>query len=162
MTLQSIAGAGAQDGERLLSENTERLALPSQLSAMAQLPVWVDALASRYSIPDKILFAINLCLEEAVSNVIRHGYAGADDGVVFVRFIPSEKSYAFVVEDQARHFNPLDLSDLPPLNPYEEMRVGGQGIRLMRRFANSIEYEPTPTGNRLLVAFSATGPTVLK
>ncbi len=34
------------------------------------------------------------------------------------------------------------------------MRVGGQGIRLLRHFADLLEYEPISTGNRLRIGFS--------
>jgi serine/threonine-protein kinase RsbW len=75
--------------------------LRSLLSDMAQLPGWVDDLAARYSIPKNIQFAIDVCLEEAVSNVIRYGCVGAQDGAVVVRFTkPREDDFEFVVEDE--------------------------------------------------------------
>jgi hypothetical protein len=75
---------------------------------------------------------------------------------VIVRFTrPREGHFVFVVEDEAPLFNPLDKPELPALNPREEIRIGGQGIRLLRRFADALEYEPMPAGNRLRISFSA-------
>src|ERR1700676_579358 len=131
----------------------DRLFLRSQLSDMAQISPWVESLASRYAIPENIGFAINLCLEEAVSNIIRHGYGADSDSSVIVRFTtPKQKLFVFIVEDDARHFNPLDV--LPP-NAGGKLRVGGLGIHFLRHFANKLEYELTPTGNRLRIVFSA-------
>ncbi len=139
------------------TEHTEeRLTLQSRLSEIAQLPPWIESLALRYAIPGDVQFAIDLCLEEVISNIIRHGYGSEANRSVVVRFTrPREGYFVFLVEDEAPRCNPLDLPELPPLNPRDEVRIGGQGLRLLRRFAHTLEYEPTPTGNRLKVGFSA-------
>jgi serine/threonine-protein kinase RsbW len=133
----------------------EQLKLRGRLSEAAQLPAWIENLASLHAIPTDVQFAINLCLEEALANSIRHGYGGETDRPLIVRFMmPRERSFVFAVDDEAPQFNPLIAPELPALNPHEEIRVGGQGIRLLRRFADALEYEPTPTGNRLKMSFS--------
>lgn len=97
-----MAGTGAQ-------QNQDRITLRNGLPDIAQLPVWVEGLSSRHSIPQDLQFAINLCLEEAVSNVIRHGYAEADDFPVTLRFtMPRTGYFVFVIEDEAPAFNLLD------------------------------------------------------
>ena len=53
-----------------------RLTLKSQLEDLTLVWPWVEAIADRYSVPADTQFAIQLCLEEALSNVIRHGYQG--------------------------------------------------------------------------------------
>ena len=53
----------------------DRLTLRSQLADLSLVSRWVQALASRHRFSDRTSFAIDLCLEEALSNVIRHGYA---------------------------------------------------------------------------------------
>jgi len=136
----------------------ERLTLESRRSDIAKLPSWIGSLALRHAIPESVEFAINLCLEEAVSNVILHGYGADTSGPVIVRFMmPRHDLFAFVVEDEARHFNPLDV---PAPDPAGKVRVGGRGIHFLRQFANGLEYEPTPTGNRLRLIFSASGSVV--
>jgi hypothetical protein len=35
------------------------------------------------------------------------------------------------------------------------MRVGGQGIRFIREFADALEYEQLPVGNRFKMFFSS-------
>ena len=136
-----------------LTEN--HLVLGARLSEMDQLPLWVDALAARYGIAERVKFAINLCLEEAISNIIRHGYANSPESHATVRFtMPSVDYYLFTVDDAAPHFNPLELPSLPPVGQQYPMQIGGQGIRLMRGFANKLEYEAIPAGNRLRIGFT--------
>jgi serine/threonine-protein kinase RsbW len=141
------------------NQTRDRLVLSNRLSDLAKLPAWIEGLAARHGIPANVQFAIDLCLEEALSNVIRHGYAGVDDRSVMMRFVMSGESYfKFVIDDEAPPFNPLEAPELRAISPEEESRVGGQGIRFLRHFADALEYEPTPTGNRLSIGFSAVKP----
>ena len=138
----------------------ERLVLRSRLSDIAQVAAWIEDLASRYGIPGNVEFAMKLCLEEALSNVIRHGYPGAQDRFITVRFTaPRDTYFLFIVDDEAPLFNPLAAPALPVLNSLEETRVGGQGIRFLRQFADALEYEQLPNGNRLRIGFSTAGST---
>lgn len=135
----------------------ERLALSSSLSDLVRVPLWIEHLAAEYAISDNTQFAMNHCLDEVLSNVIRHGYAGQPGRLILVRFASSPRDgyFTFVIEDEAPHFNPLSApqSAVPP--SIEETPVGGRGIRLLRHFADKLEYQSTPTGNRLTVSFHA-------
>jgi anti-sigma regulatory factor (Ser/Thr protein kinase) len=134
-----------------------RLRLGSRLSDIAYVHAWVERVASANGISPDLKFAMELCLEEAISNVIRHGYGPDANGTVTVQFaMPHKGSFVFEVEDHARPFNPLGAPEIPALSLGREMRVGGEGLRLLRSFANMIEYVPMPGGNRLRIGFQAT------
>jgi anti-sigma regulatory factor (Ser/Thr protein kinase) len=142
------------------SQLQERLEIHSDLSEMSQVPRWLGRMARQHGIPDNVESAINLCLEEAISNIIRHGYAGRSNCPITVNFsMPHEGFFVFAVEDEAPRFDPLLPPELGPLNAREDARVGGQGIRFLRRFANRLEYEPRAVGNRLIMGFSAADST---
>jgi anti-sigma regulatory factor (Ser/Thr protein kinase) len=133
----------------------DQLVMGSQLAEMERLPVWVDALAATYGIAENVKFAINLCLEEVVSNSIRHGYANKGGQFVTVRCsTPRPGYFIFTVEDDAAPFNPLELAALPTVGQQEEDQIGGQGIRLLRGFSDMLEYEAKPGGNLLRIGFS--------
>jgi serine/threonine-protein kinase RsbW len=141
----------------------ERLVLPSRLSDLARLAAWIEDLASRHGIPGNVEFGMKLCLEEVLSNVIRHGYSGAEDRFITVRFTMPRRAYAlFIVDDEAPLFNPLDPPAPPAFDTLEGILAGGQGLRLLRQFADALEYEPTPTGNRLRIGFSIAGSVTPK
>lgn len=135
----------------------ERLTLRSSLSDLVRVLPWIEHLAAQYGISDNAQFAMNLCLEEVLSNVIRHGYAGQPDRPMLVRFSSSPRDgyFIFVVEDEARFFDPLAVPEPPAPRSIDEARVGGNGLRLLRHFADTLEYQATPTGNRLTMGFLA-------
>jgi serine/threonine-protein kinase RsbW len=134
-----------------------RLTLKSRLQDLALVWPWVEALALEYSIPDNTQFAINLCLEEALSNVIRHGYAGQPDYTITIDCTPAEEGWlTFIVEDSAPPFAPCEFADSDAAAvpaSIEDAKPGGNGIALMRRFAGTLRWERLPTGNRLTLGF---------
>jgi anti-sigma regulatory factor (Ser/Thr protein kinase) len=133
----------------------DHLVMGSQLVEMERLPAWVESLAATHGIAEGAKFAINLCLEEVVSNTIRHGYSNKEGQFVTVRCsAPRPGYFVFTVEDDAPPFNPLALAPLPAIGEQDEGQVGGQGIRLLRGFAGTLEYEAKPGGNRLHIGFS--------
>jgi serine/threonine-protein kinase RsbW len=147
---------GTMPAERT-SKPVHRLTLRSQLGDLALLWPWVEALAAEYSISSETTFAIHLCLEEAVSNVIRHGYGGQPNHTLAVSCAsPAERKVEFTIEDQAPPFDPLAhaaAAEPSPPSSIEELRPGGRGLHLLRTFAGSLAYERTSAGNRLTIAF---------
>jgi len=135
---------------------TETLTLRGRMSELTRVSPWIERLAKKYAIPQKTEFAMNLCLEEVLSNIIRHGYSGDSDHFISVHFDTHKGDYlVFVVDDHAPPFNPVDAPELPPINLLDNIQIGGQGIRLLRRFADTLEYSSIPTGNRLTIGFAA-------
>jgi anti-sigma regulatory factor (Ser/Thr protein kinase) len=132
-----------------------RLILQSQLGELARLWPWVEALADEYAIPADTLYAIHLCLEEAISNIVRHGYCGQPDHSICVHCgLDGVRTLVFTVEDQAPPFDPLAPSaaaEAPAPTSIDELQPGGQGIRLLRKFAGTLAYQRLAGGNRLTI-----------
>jgi anti-sigma regulatory factor (Ser/Thr protein kinase) len=136
-----------------------RLSLNSRLAKLALVRPWVDVLAAEHHIPEEKVFAINLCLEEALSNVIRHGYLGERDHRLTIDFsVDADGELVFTIEDDAPRFNSSEFKERPAAASADEIKPGGQGIRLMRKFANSLAWEPLPHGNRLTLGFHYGAP----
>jgi anti-sigma regulatory factor (Ser/Thr protein kinase) len=134
-----------------------QLTLRSELADLARVPPWVEALAIENAIADTTRFAIDLCLEEALSNVIRHGYREQPDHAITVNFTVDEVTgLTFTIEDQAPPFAPVEPTEPQETRTLEEITPGGQGIRLMLRFARTLVYEQLPGGNRLTMGFPRT------
>lgn len=148
-----VAAMPAED----TAKHVSRLTLKSQLDDMAMLWPWVESLAVEYSIPSDTVFGVHLCLEEAVSNVIRHGYESEPDHEVTVDCTsPNEREVVFTIEDQAPPFDPVSgslIEEEPVSSPMDYLRPGGRGILLMRKFAGRLSYERLDGGNRLTIGF---------
>ena len=141
-----------------IAKPASRLTLKSQLDDMALLWPWIESLAQEYAIPEETIFGVHLCLEEAISNVIRHGYNGQPGHTLTVDCAsPNADVVVFTIEDQAPPFDPVSgslVEDRPAASPMDLLRPGGRGILLMRKFAGTLTYEQLPGGNRLTIGFA--------
>ena len=92
-----------------------------------------------------------LSIDEAVSNIIRHGYRGSENGRIELVLKKSAGSVTVILTDEAPPFNPL-LSESPDIQShFDEGKSGGLGIDLYRRMMN-VSYERTSSGgNRLIM-----------
>jgi len=133
-------------------EVRSRLALTSSLADLSRVSPWVGELAAAYSIADRTRFAIEVCLEEVLSNIVRHGYAGEAGHGMTVDFVNAGGKMKFVVEDHAEPFEPTRPDDVIPTD-LEVIEAGGEGLRLLYRFAGSVEYERLANGNRVTLSF---------
>ena len=140
------------------AKHVSRLNLKSQLDDMAALWPWVESMGVEYAIPADTLFGVHLCLEEAISNVIRHGYDGQPGGTLTVECeSPNAQEVVFTIEDHAPPFDPVSgsiIEEQPVTSPMDYLRPGGRGILLMRKFSHSLKYERLAGGNRLAIGFS--------
>lgn len=133
-----------------------RLQLTSDLSELERVAPWVGELAEEHDISAETRFAIELCLEEVLSNIVRHGYRGDRGRAITIDFASADDALVFVVEDGAPHFEPIAPADAVP-ESLDTIKPGGQGIRLLYRFAESVKYDRLPEGNRLTIEFPARG-----
>jgi serine/threonine-protein kinase RsbW len=140
---------------RVPGPGIDRIVLRGALSETSHLSEWVQSLAVRHRIDDQLQFAIHLCLEEVVSNIIRHGYAPDTAEPVTIEFSrPREGQLVFTIEDFAPPFNPLLAPEMPLVDAAGEPAIGGRGIRLLRAFAHTLQHERTAAGNRLRIGFT--------
>lgn len=138
--------------ERIL----DRLELDSRLPELSRVWPWAEALAEDHGLAEDARFAMQLCLEEALANVVIHGYRNEPGHPIAIQASVSGGWLKFSIEDAAPPFAPAPPVDLQPAEnapDLESMEPGGNGIRLIHRFAGSMQYEPLPRGNRLTLGF---------
>ena len=142
----------------IMDSPQDRLELDSRIAELARVQSWIEAVADRLGFTEKDRFAIHLCVEEALSNVIRHGYRSEPGHPIVIRSSVSAGSLCITIDDQAPPFSPTDsysqqLSDLAEPVSLDSVIPGGNGIRLLHRFAGSLSYTRLPGGNRLTMKF---------
>lgn len=129
-----------------------RLVLRNEVAELERLAGWIEGFTRQGTSPD-VSFAVQLCLEEAVANIIMYGGA-KDDGIVIA--VELERNYGTLVariEDNGRQFDPTRAPQPVPAASLDEAKVGDLGIHLMRSFANGMDYERRDGRNRLTLRF---------
>jgi anti-sigma regulatory factor (Ser/Thr protein kinase) len=132
-----------------------RLLLLRSVPEMARLAVWLDEQERVLAIPAKTAFAIRLCLEETVANLIDHSLANNPEIAVVLDRVGDR--FVVSVEDHGPPFDPGTVAAPPRPANLEEAMPGGHGIQLIRTFASEVDYAVRPDFNRLTFRFSLPG-----
>jgi len=91
---------------------------------------------------------IQLAVDEAVTNIVRHGYRG-QEGTIAITCSIGDGCIRIVIRDRAPAFNPLTVKD-PDLSTGLADRVaGGMGVYLIRKVMDAVRYEYSGTENIL-------------
>ncbi|MGA7106153.1 MAG: ATP-binding protein [Terracidiphilus sp.] len=133
-----------------------RLELDSRLSELSRVQPWVESLADRHGFEEEARFAMQLCIEEALANVVLHGYRGEPGHPIVIQASVSAGILSFTIDDNAPPFSPVGAgsqSDPTYEATLESIEPGGNGIRLLYRFAGSLAYERLSDSNRLTIGF---------
>jgi serine/threonine-protein kinase RsbW len=131
---------------------TRRLVLRNELTELKRLATWLEGFVQHELSPD-VSFAVQLCLEEAVANVIMYGGGRGDRLEIAVELERSDGTLVAHIEDNGRQFDPTRKPVRPPATSLEDARVGDLGIHLMRSFASGMHYERRDGRNRLTLRF---------
>jgi len=123
----------------------------NNLSELERLNLILAEFGERYHLPSKVLFNLNLALEEILTNIISYGYDNREEHEIIVRLSLEQGELTAEVEDDGRPFNPLEAPEQDLNKPLEERPVGGLGIHLVRKLMDELTYQRQEGRNLLLI-----------
>ena len=137
-----------------------RLVLSSKLSELDRLGAFARDIGRADGLDEDRVFALQLCLEEAVANIITHGGARqGSDKQICITIPQAAPGLAARIEDDGAPFDPTKVP--PPQQPasLEAAQVGGLGVHLIRKLTTGMRYERVGGRNRLTLEFGSSSET---
>lgn len=101
----------------------------------------IEKFCEQNEIPPGKLFALQLILEELVTNIINHGSNSQKSEIIEIALLVEEDSIKLAIRDNARAFNPLEAAEPDTGQSLEERDIGGLGLFLVRKKVKSLSYE---------------------
>lgn len=147
------------------AETGWRRVFSGSIADVTAASAWVERIAASQELPGKLTFAMQVCLEELMSNIARHGKVhsvttafptetDAENPLsISIDIDVRADRIAMTIEDNGR---PFDVEKAPAKvvdRPLEQVQPGGLGINLIKSFSHNIEYRRTDAGNRVTVDF---------
>jgi serine/threonine-protein kinase RsbW len=120
-------------------DKTTQIALTNDLAELARLSSDVAAFGATHDLSAEVMMAIELSLEEVVTNVIDHGHDGGN-GQIDVELAIEGGAVRATVTDGGREYNPLLRPDPDVTAPLEDRRVGGLGVLLVKQLMDEVTY----------------------
>jgi anti-sigma regulatory factor (Ser/Thr protein kinase) len=93
---------------------------------------------------------IRLCVDEAATNVIEYGYAGAT-GNLSIEIFREEDHVVVRMIDDASSFDPNSVASPDLAIPLHERPIGGMGVHLIKTLTDGLSHNLRPGGGNELV-----------
>lgn len=133
--------------------NCERqsLAVSSDVANLETIADFVTKAAQKAKLGEQDIFAIQLAVDEACTNIIEHAYAGAPGDISLTCEIkPGE--CIITIHDNGRPFDPKTVPPPDIDGNLEKRRVGGLGLYFMRKLMDKVSFSFEPgKGNQVVM-----------
>ncbi|EKE78059.1 ATP-binding protein [Oceanibaculum indicum] len=126
------------------------ISIANDRNAIPEIVGAVTALIEENGLAPDIAYAIELAIDELVTNAISYGYPDGAAGTVTVEVAIESDRIVLVVRDDGIAFDPLAQAPEPTLEGNVEDRpVGGLGLHLVEAMMDEVAYERRNGENRL-------------
>lgn len=126
------------------------LRIRSEPSELAQVRACVHEKAELIGFDENAIGEIMLAVDEALANVIRHGYGGACDRPIEIRIERTQDGdrpgLVFTIRDFGRQVDPQAIVS----RPLDDVRPGGLGVHIIQSVMDEVTYDPAEGGGMRL------------
>ena len=126
------------------------LSVKSQVENLAGISDFVEMAARESGLDDHETYDVQMAVDEACTNVIKHAYHGRKDGTIEIECSLHGKEFTVVIKDQGDRFDP---GQIPPPNirhPLSRRNIGGLGLFFMNKLMDRVDFDFSSSGgNRL-------------
>jgi len=127
------------------------LSLKNELAELDQLSASLKEFGATIGLPPKILFNVNLALEELICNIITHGYPENGSHQIELSIEYRDHTLTIFLEDDGIPFNPLHARCANRTCILKKRQIGGLGVQIARSMMDDIGYQRCGTKNRLIL-----------
>jgi anti-sigma regulatory factor (Ser/Thr protein kinase) len=134
---------------RVMTLDSMRRRFNGSMGEIINTAHWLDGIAISNDLPADTVFALQVCAEEILTNIVRHCGSSGPQIEIDVRVDPHHVELVIVDDGEA-----FDVASAPARTAQGDlatMQPGGLGIKLIQSFASSLRYERVPQGNQLHV-----------
>lgn len=118
----------------------DRLTVSNDTRHLLAVRDFISRMARHGGLPPEEVHKIVLAIDEAVTNIIEHGYNKDEKGTIELEADWERDRFQVVIRDSARVFNP---ESIPAPDMAEHVKAGrkkGLGLFLMRQIMDEVRY----------------------
>ena len=130
-----------------VNSSFEEISLKPSLDNLDQVTDFIDNLLSEGGVSNKLIFKVNMAIDEIYSNIAR--YSGATEARVGCNVSENKVSLRFV--DNGSPYDPTVKEDPDTTLSAEEREIGGLGIYMVKKIMDDISYEYKDGRNILIL-----------
>ncbi|MCD7925707.1 ATP-binding protein [Phocaeicola sp.] len=119
----------------------KQVIIKNEISEISKLQAFVDEMGEEWELSPKLVFNLNLVLEEAVSNIILYAYPKQMGKEISITADKNDNILLLTLTDTGKEFNPTEVPEVDITLSAEERPIGGLGIFLIKNIMNEVEYQ---------------------
>lgn len=118
---------------------------------LAQIREFVVQAARNAGFNQKDVYAIELAVDEAFTNIIEHAYGGEGIGDIECHCDFEQGELIITLQDRGQPFNPEGIPEPDFSVGIEKLKPRGAGLYIMKKMMDKIEYSRDRQGRNILV-----------
>ncbi len=99
-----------------------------------------DQFLAEHQIQPRAVWQLKVVLDEVLSNVVNHAYAGRPGSFIDISFVLVDDEVEVTVVDDGDEVNPLRQNPPDTTTPLDERQAGGLGVHLVKQLTDRLEY----------------------
>jgi anti-sigma regulatory factor (Ser/Thr protein kinase) len=121
--------------------NSLSLTLKNDLAELLLLKDRLHNFSAQNKIDSKIMFKLNLALNELLTNIILYNQSGNTEFDIIVDIILQNNILLTQITDPCKEFNPMETPKPDLDSPIDERKIGGLGVYIVQKITDEVEYE---------------------
>ena len=131
--------------------NTLSISFANDMQELTHVLQVVNVFLEPRELQSKLIYAVNLILEEILMNIIKYGYDDGESHEIEVQIEVEQEEVALTVIDDGREFNPLTVPPPDRSKSAMDRLEEGLGLQFVRHMRNAIEYRREEDKNILKI-----------
>lgn len=127
----------------------------ARMENLTEIMDFVDQFLDHPAYSEKVKYQVQVSVEEIFTNIASYAYADGEEGDIEVScgFIKEADTEILQIlfRDWGVPYNPLERPNPDFDVPFEERRIGGLGVYMVRLFMDQVEYSFEDGCNRLMI-----------
>jgi len=131
-------------------DTEQTLILPGRFNSLAAISEFATCAAEAAGLDPCAVYAVQMAVDEACSNIIEHAYGGEGRGAIECTCRINDDGLTVILRDHGRPFDPTSVPP-PDLHASLEDRKGsGLGLYFMRQLMDEVHFEFAPDSGNVL------------
>lgn len=108
---------------------------------MAKIAKFVTQAAVQAGLNETAIFAVQMSVDEACSNIIEHAYGGENIGDIDCTCKIDSQGLTVILHDWGAPFDPEKVPEPDLTSPLEKRKEGGLGLFFIRKLMDEVHFE---------------------
>lgn len=133
-------------------ENERGFSVVPTQESVSEVSVFLDKCVEDFSVPLRTGYSLKVVADEIFSNIVY--YSGAKNADILFR--NDAERVTLIFEDDGKPYDPLEAEAPDITAGIEEREIGGLGLFMVKKMAESVRYEYVAGKNQMTVILSKT------